>query len=586
MKEITIQKIRIRNFLSFGNDPVELEIKNGVIFVTGVNKDIINSNNLESKNGVGKTTLLVESLSFAYFGETYRNINQDRISSYITNEMCMVEVWQTINEDRYYIVRSLNPSKLVVYKNDEEFNRARTIPQTNKDILQLLGLTKDIFTNTVVMSTGNTIPFLGQKDKSLKTKFIEGIIGLELFSKMYEEVNTRYKELSKTLDKFDITIKEIQKNIESDRYYEKKEDETKLHNIKELESEIESLKSVQPDDYSKEISEKIEKEQDLNLFIKEQIEKINKGKIKYSKLESDISHLKNDLSRYDTKKECSLCKRPFEDHSNQEMEQERTILNEKYHNLNDKLSILKTALSTAQTVLSLKNLELSKVLKERQDLQKHTEKYSIIEYEINSYLQSIENLKIEENVFTNKIKDQEKRLGEIKNSYIITEKLFKIEEGKKFICSPLGLKPVIIKKIINIMNDRLNFYLVKLKSPFICIFDEMFKETLSTNKGVEISYGNLSNGERMRLDFAMLFAFRDLRKLQSGVSINITIFDELLDSSIDSLGINDIIEMLKDLSSHNNESYYIISHRLIDIDIDGCEIINLVKENGITKIVA
>ena len=129
MKSVQFEKIILRNFLSYGDEPVELKISNGIItFVTGKNLD-----DPGSQNGVGKTALLIESWSFLLFGETYKTINNDFIPNNTTNKKCIVEGYFKINDDSFYIKRELKPSSLTVHKNGEVFNKdvSRTIKETN-----------------------------------------------------------------------------------------------------------------------------------------------------------------------------------------------------------------------------------------------------------------------------------------------------------------------------------------------------------------------------------------------------------------------------------------------------------------------
>ena len=133
------------------------------------------------------------------------------------------------------------------------------------------------------------------------------------------------------------------------------------------------------------------------------------------------------------------------------------------------------------------------------------------------------------------------------------------------------------------LNGRLNYYLKQLDANCTCRFNEYFEETITNNRNRECSYFNFSGGERKRIDLAMLFTFMDIRRMQSDISVNIAIYDELLDTSLDSVGIENTLEILKNRALNNNEAIYIISHKNEAGKHATGEIIYLEKENDITK---
>lgn len=155
----------------------------------------------------------------------------------------------------------------------------------------------------------------------------------------------------------------------------------------------------------------------------------------------------------------------------------------------------------------------------------------------------------------------------------------------KFIVSPEGLKAFIIKKIIKLFNQRLDYYLKRLHSKYFCTFDEYFEERIFDQKE-DIGYTNLSGGERKRLDLAMLFTFRDIRKHQTGITFNLSVYDEIFDSAICSFGMDQVIGILQDQVTNNNESFYIVTHRKENCDYNNIKVIELVKENNCTTLVA
>ena len=153
----------------------------------------------------------------------------------------------------------------------------------------------------------------------------------------------------------------------------------------------------------------------------------------------------------------------------------------------------------------------------------------------------------------------------------------------KFVVSEEGVRSFIVKKMLKMLNTRLNYYLKKLDANCICTFDEYFEESIFNQKGRLCSYANFSDGERKRIDLAMLFTFLDIRRLQSNISVNFSFYDELLDSSLDSKGIECVLEILKDRINQYGEAVYIISHKNEAIKHATGEIIYLEKQNEVTR---
>ena len=164
-----------------------------------------------------------------------------------------------------------------------------------------------------------------------------------------------------------------------------------------------------------------------------------------------------------------------------------------------------------------------------------------------------------------------------------SQKMFNIYETAKYIVSEEGVKTYIIKRLLSILNGRIDYYLRKLDSNSTCVFNEYFEETIKNDKGVECSYFNFSGAEMKTIDLACLFAFMDLRRMQGDVSINISMYDELFDSSFDEKGLEHVTDILKERVITNNEAVYVISHRKESLKSVTGEVITLEKHNGITK---
>jgi len=161
-----------------------------------------------------------------------------------------------------------------------------------------------------------------------------------------------------------------------------------------------------------------------------------------------------------------------------------------------------------------------------------------------------------------------------------------ILQNSKNILSEEGVKTYIIKKLLVLLNNKLNYYLKKLEAPCTCVFDEMFEETIINENNKECSYFNFSGGERKRIDLAIIFTFQDILKSQAGVFYSLNMYDELFDSALDELGSSKAIEVLKENAEKYDQSIYIISHNSSVSKNNIDNIIELEKLNGKTKIIS
>lgn len=586
MTNITFKKIRIQNFLSFGKTPVEFTYGSGLNYVTGFNKDA------DSFNGVGKTSLLVESISFALFGETYRDINNADVVNDATNAPCIVELWLSVNEDEYRIMRSIKPNKLFLYKNADEFgdevpdshNLTKTIPETNKDIIVIIGVSKIIFNNTLVMTNNQKNAFIGQKT-DLKTKFIEGLISLEVFSKMLEVAKKQYSEKSKEVDKAEIHVDELRKNISNFKNYEAAEQVKIEEKIKKLETSIIEMESLLPVDRLDEIGVNETKIKELEATISEQEEKIQRANIKKAGIDSNIKHLQTEYNKFNQiQLNCPTCKRPMGDHDPEVIQKEKEQAAKILQDEKDKQIKLVAAIKKTDAQVDInrrekKNLHILNTQFKDDWHQALSSKNQIFHLQ-----EDLNNLHTYVNPFTDKIVESGTQLIILEKEFAKLQKELKLQEAIKFVASANGVKSTIVKKIIKTLNDRLAYYLKKLKSPYRCTFDEFFEEKVFNAKGKEVSYNNASGGEAKRIDFALMFAFRDIRRMQSNIHVNLSVFDELFDSSICSNAIVQITDLLKDMADEGNECFYVITHRADQIDMSGCKVIKLEKSQGITRI--
>ena len=598
MKKITFNSVKIQNFLSIGENPIELSFNQGITLITGDNKD------KGGKNGVGKSSIL-ESIYWCLFGNTIRELKTEKIVHNLSDKGGYVALninIQTTNTNKNYIItRNIKPSKISIVCDGEDITHS-TIPKNDDIIKELIGGNEELFQNAIIMSANNSVPFMAQK-KIDKRKFIEGILNLNIFSEMLLKTRSDYNDLKKENDILSQNFTNEQRTLkiyeeQRDSFEVRKNERIKVIQDKISNEEIELNKLKDMDIASndavkqeiKEVEDKIKILQDALCDINKSMIELGKSKATFS---SEAKQAKNEkqkiLDKGDT---CPTCNRQY-------CEDDLTHITQELSKLDVRI---KTAEDAASEISDKENLTLDKGKKIQDGLDKlkkkirglneeaskaslHQEKIKNTEKKINEYRLDVSNIEKEKDNSLEKIKNSEQSIKKLKSDLENIKKELSVLETAKFIVSEEGVKTFIIKKMLNLLNNKLNYYLKLLDTPCKCEFNEFFEETIYNDNGKECSYHNFSGGEKVRINIATLFMFQDVLKSQSAISYSLNIYDELLDSAIDQKGAEKILEILRDRVQKYNESIYIVSHNSnIKSNIDNT--ILLEKENGSTKIVS
>jgi DNA repair exonuclease SbcCD ATPase subunit len=598
MKYVNFKSVKICNFLSIGKVPIEINFQTGLNVITGVNKD-----KEDRRNGVGKSTI-ADAIHFAIFGETIREVSKDFIVNSINKKNTYVELHFTINENNknnnYKIVRKLKPTKCYLLVNDVDVTES-TIPNTSKKIKNILNCSPEVFQNCVIMSLNATLPFMAQK-KVEKRKFIEGILNLEIFSDMllsarseYNEVQKKYEHITKDFDHANNIFKllEEQKNkilINITEQKAKIKERVKTIN-EDIEINTVKIKPINRELYNK---SKTKLDSIKNKLIKIQAQ-LSSASTKTTQHETEITFYKKQITSIGTDKDaCPICLRQITnkdrsrikeeknkikkdiDNCEQDIKslqhQQKEIINLKESNLSAELQ-LNEYISTIKTVHNNNKLTATYINNLKTDLNRNKK-------ELQSIAEKETNLEIKE--LDHKLKIKLKEVQELEEGSNNIHLDLAILEAVKYILSEEGVKSFIVKKILDVLNNRLLFYLQKMDANCVCKFNEYFEEEIVNEKNQECSYFNFSGAERKNIDLAILFTFMDMRRLQGDVAYNLLMFDELLDSSLDEKGVELVLTILKDRVDNHKESIYIISHRKESVKAATGEVVVLEKKNSIT----
>lgn len=597
MKIITFKKLTVRNFLSIGSDPIEINFKEGVNYITGENLDVPGTN-----NGSGKSTI-IDAFNFAIFGDSLRSLNKNQIVNNLTNGLTQVILEFNCNSPKgnnnFKIIRELNPSSCIVEKDGCDKTRD-SIPNTTKYILEVLSGSQDVFKNCIIMRANNTISFMAQ-GKVEKKRFIESIFNLDIITKMFRsvkddinlqkrdlDIETKLKEQTENsiLD-YEERLKQQKKLVEESELQNTKAKEEINNKIKSLTESINSLKEKLKDkkDFSsleKKLKEEVDKAKTAQLTISTNLGS-NQGEQK-----SLIKELKN-LSSHGAI--CQECKRPFDKKDLDKLKEEKEKLQVSLDKLKECEEKLKGLAEKAEKLLTLKQKEYTNLKDSKYEYQDFENQLKKNEELLKSYkdnLLNLENtLKVSNNSNNNVLEELIKtttKAKEDKEKIIknINSELAKLEIAR-FILSEEGIRTYIIKKLLDLLNFRIKYYLTKQNSQYTLSFNEVFDDEIMNKKGLPVSYHNLSGAESKILDLACIWAFRDILKLQGSVSYNVAFYDEILDSSMDSKNSEIVCNILNEFGSKEKQAIYLISHKADFIKAVSGEIIRLQKQNGITK---
>lgn len=595
MKKIIFEKLIIKNFLSVGEKPVEINFRQGLHGITGINRD-----QLDRRNGVGKSTI-PDALHFALFGSTIRELKKEFIINNITGRTCEVSVnFSIINGsdvDNYEIVRTLEPSKCFLYHNQRDITRD-SIASTTEYISQLIQSNPEAFQNCVIMTMNNTVPFMAKK-KVEKRKFIETIFNFEVFGRMLtqlrEEQNTvkkdydievaKQEELTQVLDTL-----EKQKAKSHQEY----EDRKALLNKRRKDNDVE-LKTLgdrtgkyQAID-AKSIQAKLDK---LNIKLHECEQDIGEKGKQVASLETKNDYCLATLNKIGTDKDvCPTCLRSITEHDvshikkskqqyKSEIETHEKEINRLESQINEQTS-LKTKIFEAIRQCE-KNINQGELLKKAFE----NDKKRIVQLQdYNKQVeQDLQHLTDNSDSLNTTIQETAEKLNAVKIKSTDLAKALSLLDTVKFVVSEEGVKSLIVKRILNLFNSKLAFYLKKLHSIAIITFNEYFEEQILNEKGKITSYFNFSGAERKAIDLAIMFTFIEMLSLQGSIYYNIQFYDELLDTSLDEAGVENVLRLLSSLVQNNGYGVYIISHRKECSRVLSGDIINLEKRNGITTL--
>jgi len=543
---IKFEKVRWKNFLSTGNQFTEIDLnRNETTLIIG-------------ENGAGKSTVL-DALCFALFGKPFRTISKSQLVNTVNAMETVVEIEFSIASRNYKVVRSIKPNKFEIWQNDIMINQEANSRDYQKILeQQILKLNYRSFTQVVILGSSTFVPFMQLKAR-FRREVVEDLLDIKIFSTMNLLLKQRLKDLVTELQEVEYNHKLCSEKISmQSTHIENIKNNADLI-IKEKQSNYES-NSIELD--KKVNNKKLLEENQKGLFtsVEDQI-KIESKDVKLKDLRSTLTEKQKEKDRMikflSENEDCPAC----EQHIDKEFKSQMISAKEtEKKEIVDGLTKMEEELDKTKVRLN----EISKVTNEIQDnsIQIASLNTSIQELEKYQVKLSEEISELEKSTIDNSDEEQLKKLQEEfegieKNRKDLKEeKVYK--EASKAMLQDTGIKTKIIKQYLPIMNQLINKYLASMEFYVNFSLDENFDETIKSRFRDNFNYASFSEGEKMRIDLALLFTWRAIAKMKNSTNTNLLILDEIFDSSLDSAGTD---EFLKILNTLEGENVFVISHK-------------------------
>lgn len=546
---IKFSKVRFKNFGSFGNTFTELTLdKNNTTLICG-------------SNGSGKSFAFLDSITFALFGKPFRKINIPQLANSINSKNCLVEIEFTKGNESYVVRRGLNPKIFEIHRNGELLNQdAKSVDYQAVLEEQIIKMNYKTFTQVVILGSSSFVPFM-QLNAADRRAVIENILDINVFSSMNMVLKGKMSALKESLKEVSTSI-EIQKEKIQSRKDLISNLESKSN--KDIENTNQKIQTIESD-----ISELLKEITELEVSMNEIASSIS-DKDKVSKKQSEVKTLKTkigvnlstlmkDIAFFTDNETCPSCCQSI---TNDVKEKELQKRNKKKNEYEKAISDLESSIQECDS--RIKEINDIAVLVQDKNLQILQKKTSIDNGK--KFLKSlVEDLKKasnssdEINSEKGKLQEMETVLGDLESKKIEMKSEEHYYQYASDLLKDTGVKAKIIKYYLPFMNKYINKFLTSMDFFVQFILDEDFNETIKSRHRDEMSYMNFSEGEKMRIDLALLLAWREIARAKNSVNCNLLILDEVFDSSLDSLGMEELMKLLNAVSDKSN--IYVISHK-------------------------
>ena len=568
---ITFKSLRWKNFLSTGENWSEVDL-------TAAKQTLV-----VGHNGAGKSTML-DALSFALFGRAHRNISKTQLVNSINKKGTVVEAVFNVKGSDYKVVRGIKPNNFEIWKDGMMLNQSSHAKEYQKILEQnILKLNHKSFHQIVVLGSSSFIPFM-QLSAQNRRDVIEDLLDMNVFSKMNallkEKISQVKGSIKDVAHKHDVTSTKIdasKRYIKDIKAINKEQKEEKLQLIADFQDEIKTLHGT-----NKELSDAIQSELPTADAQRGESEaEIKTFEAYRTRFSTEVKKVVKEVSFFEENDTCPTCTQPITEATKEEhivaSKARAKELQEGIVTADERIQAAQSTLSTQLEIVERCRSQQSEIAANNQSIAQFQSSIDRTQREIDKLSQStdLDGAKTELETLTHMLNDliyQKTSLNEQYNYNIVMSEMLK----------DTGIKTKIVKQYIPVINNLVNKYLATLDFFVSFNLDESFSETIRSRHRDDFSYDSFSEGEKQRIDLALLFTWRQIAKMKNSVATNLLILDETFDSSLDLDGVDNLMKILYTLGDDSN--VFVISHKGEILDNRFPAKIEFIKDKNFSRI--
>ena len=569
---IVFRSVQWKNFLSTGN---------------AANKVLLNKSAttlIIGKNGEGKSTIL-DALCFSLFGKPFRNVNKGQLINSINGKGCLVEVEFDINGKEYKIIRGIKPNVFEIWCDNEMINQDAASRDYQKILeQQILRLNYKTFTQVVILGSASFVPFM-QLSSSQRREVIEDILDIRIFSTMNSLLKEKAQETKDAILRIESEIKSAKDRVENQQTIIKTITEAKTESINNILSKI-SANNAEILQTEGEIELIVSEIDTLKASINDKdniTEDIDKAKSIRSKLLQKIETCEHHTEFFSEHDVCPSCNQDIAEEYKESIVKD---LNEKMLDNNSKITELESVLTNLNEKLTQINEVVGQITDKNIELSTRNSTITLLNKQVRELEAETQRVKSD----TTNIDEEKGKLKELATDALskITQKnqLLEhrnIEEVANVLLKDTGIKTAIIREYLPAMNKLINKYLNAMDTYIHFELDEAFNEKIKSRFRDEFTYASFSEGEKMRIDLAILFTWRQIAKMKNSVNTNLLLLDEIFDSSLDTAGTDYFLTLMNQFGENSN--IFVISHKGDQLFDKFRSVIKFEKRNDFSVIV-